>query len=152
LAKQSLCSHTRTERLGKGFAVPVNRGDDERILASLKLLDHIGNQLLERVGAGVILANQPFRHVPRTATEVRQGEAASEPRRATPPCIGPIGRMGGAWCCQAPNVLGSAIIGTSKQRCLRSENFCDLCGLLCQKLEDWTSNGPGPYSVQPDVF
>ena len=26
------------------------------------------------------------------------------------------------------------------------------CGLLCQKLEDWTSNGPGPYSVQPDVF
>src|SRR6516165_10035756 len=81
-----------------------------------------------------------------------QGEAASEPRRATPPCIGPIGRMRRSMVLPSAKCPGSAIIGTSKQRCLRSDNFCDLCGLLCQKLEDWTSNGPGPYSVQPDVF
>ncbi len=59
LAKHSLGFHARAERLGEGFAVPVNRGDDQRILASLKLFHHIGDQRLERVGAGVALPNQP---------------------------------------------------------------------------------------------
>ena len=57
LAKHSLGFHARPERLGEGFAVPVNRGNDQRILASLKLFNHISNQLLERVDAGIALAN-----------------------------------------------------------------------------------------------
>ena len=44
LAKHSLGFHARAERLGEGFAVPVNRGNDQRILASLKLFNHIGDQ------------------------------------------------------------------------------------------------------------
>src|SRR6516162_553859 len=62
-----------------------------------------------------------FRRVPRAATEVRAGEAASEPRRATPPCIEPIGRMRRSMVLPSAKCPGSAIIGTSKQRCLRSE-------------------------------
>ena len=91
-----------------------------------------------------------FRRVPRAATEVRAGEGASEPRRATPPCIEPTGRMRRSMVLPSAKCPGSAIIGTSKQRCLRSDNFCDLCGLLRQKLE--VSDGTGPYSVQPDIF
>ena len=93
-----------------------------------------------------------FRRVPRAATEVRAGRA----------CVRAAARNAAMhrahWTHEeergAPKrrakCPGSAIIGTSKQRCLRSDNFCDLCGLLCQKLE--VSDGPGPYSVQPDIF